>query len=49
MKKQAGETGLEDPLVEMPEGKHDYNLQTYVFSSWSYPLLALILSCILVM
>lgn len=30
MKKEAGETDLEDPLVEMPDGKHDYNLKTYV-------------------
>jgi len=29
-KKQAGETDLEDPLVEMPLGKHDYDLKTYV-------------------
>lgn len=30
MKKEAGETDLVDPLVEMPDGKHDYNLKTYV-------------------
>lgn len=30
IKKEAGETDLEDPLVEMPDGKHDYNLKTYV-------------------
>lgn len=30
MKKGAGETDLADPLVEMPDGKHDYNLKTYV-------------------
>lgn len=30
MKKEAGETDLADPLVEMPDGKHDYNLKTYV-------------------
>lgn len=29
-KKEAGETDLADPLVEMPDGKHDYNLKTYV-------------------
>lgn len=28
MKKEAGETDLADPLVEMPDGKHDYNLKT---------------------
>lgn len=28
MKKEAGETDLADPLVEMPEGKHDYDLKT---------------------
>lgn len=27
-KKAAGDTDLEDPLVVMPEGKHDYNLET---------------------
>lgn len=32
MKKEAGETDLADPLVEMPDGKHDYNLKTYVNS-----------------
>ena len=30
MKQEAGETDLADPLVEMPDGKHDYNLKTYV-------------------
>lgn len=30
MKKEAGETDLADPLVEMPDGKHDYNIKTYV-------------------
>lgn len=28
IKKAAGETDLADPLVEMPDGKHDYNLKT---------------------
>lgn len=28
MKKEANETDLADPLVEMPDGKHDYNLKT---------------------
>ncbi len=30
-KKKRGETTLEDPLVEMPVGKFDYNLETWVF------------------
>ncbi|KAF7542955.1 hypothetical protein G7Z17_g11136 [Cylindrodendrum hubeiense] len=31
-KKKNGETDLEDPLVIMPEGKHDYNLETtYIY------------------
>ncbi|UNI17238.1 Adenosine deaminase [Purpureocillium takamizusanense] len=40
-KKEAGETDLEDPLVVMPEGKHDYNLKTFfpLFSSYIYNLL----------
>lgn len=40
MKKEAGETDLADPLVEMPEGKHDYNLKTFfpLFSSYIYHL-----------
>ena len=29
-KKQNGETDLEDPLVEMPVGKFDYDLETQV-------------------
>ncbi|PSS00915.1 hypothetical protein BD289DRAFT_464932 [Coniella lustricola] len=39
-KKAAGETGLEDPLVEMPDGKHDYDLKTFfpLFSSYIYHL-----------
>lgn len=27
-KKAAGETTLEDPLLVMPEDKHDYNITT---------------------
>jgi hypothetical protein len=27
-KRKAGETDLADPLVEMPLGKHDYDLKT---------------------
>lgn len=27
-KKAAGETDLQDPLIEMPPGKHDYDLKT---------------------
>ncbi|KAK2034214.1 adenosine deaminase [Colletotrichum zoysiae] len=40
-KKQAGETDLEDPLVEMPDGKYDYNLTTFfpLFSSYIYNLI----------
>ncbi|CCF32623.1 adenosine deaminase [Colletotrichum higginsianum] len=40
-KKQAGETDLADPLVEMPDGKHDYNLTTFfpLFSSYIYNLI----------
>ncbi|KAL1877399.1 hypothetical protein Daus18300_002383 [Diaporthe australafricana] len=40
MKKEAGETDLADPLVEMPDGKHDYNLNTFfpLFSSYIYHL-----------
>lgn len=29
-KQETGDTDLEDPLIVMPEGKHDYNLQTLV-------------------
>ncbi len=32
MKKAAGETTLQDPLLEMPLGKHDYDLKTYLSS-----------------
>ncbi|TEA19962.1 Adenosine deaminase-like protein [Colletotrichum sidae] len=41
VKKQAGETDLEDPLVVMPEDKHDYNLTTFfpLFSSYIYNLI----------
>ncbi|KAB5570251.1 hypothetical protein GE09DRAFT_1217688 [Coniochaeta sp. 2T2.1] len=37
-KKEAGETGLADPLLEMPVGKHDYDLKTFfpLFSSYLY-------------
>jgi adenosine deaminase len=28
MKKELGETTLVDPLIEMPSGKFDYNLET---------------------
>ncbi|KAM5353938.1 hypothetical protein ACJ41O_000588 [Fusarium nematophilum] len=40
-KKGSGDTDLEDPLVVMPEGKHDYNLETFfpLFSSYIYNLL----------
>ncbi|KAM0276742.1 hypothetical protein ACHAQH_006453 [Verticillium albo-atrum] len=40
-KHAAGTTTLEDPLVVMPLGKHDYNLQTFfpLFSSYIYGLL----------
>ncbi|POR38879.1 Adenosine deaminase-like protein, partial [Tolypocladium paradoxum] len=40
-KKASGETELEDPLVVMPEDKHDYNLETFfpLFSSYIYNLL----------
>ncbi|KAI0142841.1 hypothetical protein GGR57DRAFT_376217 [Xylariaceae sp. FL1272] len=39
-KKQAGQTDLEDPLVVMPVGKHDYDLETFfpLFSSYIYRL-----------
>ncbi|EQB48140.1 adenosine deaminase [Colletotrichum gloeosporioides Cg-14] len=41
VKKAAGETDLEDPLVVMPEEKHDYNLTTFfpLFSSYIYNLI----------
>ncbi|EKJ79680.1 hypothetical protein NXS19_007423 [Fusarium pseudograminearum] len=40
-KKEAGNTDLDDPLSVMPEGKHDYNLQTFfpLFSSYIYNLI----------
>ncbi|OAQ66731.1 SNF7 family protein [Pochonia chlamydosporia 170] len=40
-KKASGQTDLDDPLVVMPEGKHDYNLQTFfpLFSSYIYNLI----------
>ncbi|KAM0306418.1 hypothetical protein ACHAPM_000988 [Fusarium culmorum] len=40
-KKETGNTDLDDPLVVMPEGKHDYNLQTFfpLFSSYIYNLI----------
>ncbi|KAH8880436.1 Metallo-dependent hydrolase [Thozetella sp. PMI_491] len=39
-KKDAGETALEDPLVEMPEGKNDYDIKSFfpLFSSYLYHL-----------
>ncbi|KAI1261219.1 hypothetical protein F5Y18DRAFT_212139 [Xylariaceae sp. FL1019] len=39
-KKQAGQTDLEDPLVVMPVGKHDFDLETFfpLFSSYIYRL-----------
>ncbi|KAF3769669.1 Metallo-dependent hydrolase [Cryphonectria parasitica EP155] len=39
-KKEAGETDLADPLIEMPDGKHDYDLKTFfpLFSSYIYHL-----------
>ncbi|KAK7967235.1 Adenosine deaminase-like protein, partial [Apiospora aurea] len=39
-KKEAGSTGLEDPLVVMPVDKHDYDLNTFfpLFSSYIYHL-----------
>ncbi|KAI1477773.1 Metallo-dependent hydrolase [Daldinia eschscholtzii] len=40
IKKAAGETDLEDPLVVMPPGRHDYDLTTFfpLFSSYIYNL-----------
>ncbi|GKU16101.1 unnamed protein product [Fusarium langsethiae] len=40
-KKETGNANLGDPLVIMPEGKHDYNLQTFfpLFSSYIYNLI----------
>ncbi|KAG0648875.1 Adenosine deaminase A [Hyphodiscus hymeniophilus] len=39
-KKESGETSLEDPLIEMPVGKFDYNLETFfpLFSKYIYAL-----------
>ncbi|KAI0118595.1 Metallo-dependent hydrolase [Nemania sp. FL0031] len=39
-KKTAGKTDLEDPLIVMPPGKHDYDLETFfpLFSSYIYRL-----------
>lgn len=39
-KRNRGEVGLEDPLVEMPVGKFDYNLETFfpLFSRYIYAL-----------
>ncbi|KAL2075591.1 hypothetical protein VTL71DRAFT_534 [Oculimacula yallundae] len=39
-KKARGETSLEDPLVEMPAGKFDYDLETFfpLFSKYIYEL-----------
>ncbi|KAK4123826.1 Metallo-dependent hydrolase [Parathielavia appendiculata] len=40
LKKAADETDLQDPLIEMPPGKHDYDLKTFfpLFSSYIYNL-----------
>ncbi|KAF7540669.1 hypothetical protein G7054_g1120 [Neopestalotiopsis clavispora] len=40
-KKEVGATDLEDPLVVMPVGKHDYDLNTFfpLFSSYIYQLI----------
>ncbi|KAH6603602.1 adenosine deaminase [Trichoderma cornu-damae] len=40
-KKAAGETDLQDPLVVMPEGKHDYDLSSFfpLFGKYIYGLL----------
>lgn len=39
-KRDAGETDLADPLIEMPLGKHDYDLKTFfpLFSTYIYQL-----------
>ncbi|KAI1465156.1 Metallo-dependent hydrolase [Daldinia caldariorum] len=41
VKKAAAETDLEDPLVVMPPGRHDYDLTTFfpLFSSYIYNLI----------
>ncbi|KAI0390413.1 Metallo-dependent hydrolase [Xylariaceae sp. FL0594] len=40
VKKAAGKTDLEDPLIVMPPGKHDYDLEAFfpLFSSYIYRL-----------
>ncbi|KAG8673251.1 hypothetical protein FPOAC2_06692 [Fusarium poae] len=40
-RKETGDTNLDDPLDVVPEGKHDYNLQTFfpLFSSYIYNLI----------
>ncbi|KAL2156320.1 hypothetical protein VTH82DRAFT_1065, partial [Thermothelomyces myriococcoides] len=40
-KKEAGETNLQDPLIEMPAGKFNYDLKTFfpLFSSYIYNLI----------
>ncbi|KXJ97674.1 hypothetical protein Micbo1qcDRAFT_192070 [Microdochium bolleyi] len=40
-KRDAGETDLDDPLVVMPEGRHDHDLTTFfpLFSSYIYRLI----------
>ncbi|KAI1451178.1 Metallo-dependent hydrolase [Annulohypoxylon stygium] len=41
VKKAAGKTDLEDPLLVMPPGRHDYDLKTFfpLFSSYIYNLI----------
>ncbi|KAI2469015.1 Metallo-dependent hydrolase [Annulohypoxylon bovei var. microspora] len=41
VKKAAGKTDLEDPLIVMPPGRHDYDLKTFfpLFSSYIYNLI----------
>ncbi|KAI1451900.1 Metallo-dependent hydrolase [Annulohypoxylon moriforme] len=41
VKKAAGKTNLEDPLLVMPPGRHDYDLKTFfpLFSSYIYHLI----------
>ncbi|KAK3340871.1 hypothetical protein B0H65DRAFT_274076 [Neurospora tetraspora] len=41
-KKENGETDLQDPLIKMPLGKHDYDLKTFfpLFSSYIYHLVS---------
>ncbi|KAL7946883.1 hypothetical protein V8C42DRAFT_319057 [Trichoderma barbatum] len=40
-KKDAGETDLDDPLLVIPEGKHDYGIESFfpLFSKYIYALL----------